>query len=122
MLKRVYGVELLDSLFDVANGISQQLHKDALAKFGAGSFAPVTIVHGDMLEVDWSNADIVYSASVCFPDELIDRITNKCEQLKKGSRIITLKQYPDRPYLIMKYALKLKMTWGRCFVYIYIRC
>jgi hypothetical protein len=73
-----------------------------------------------MLEVDWSDADIVYASSICFPDELVDGIAKKCEKLKKGSRIITLKEFPTcYPYLKLEYNLKLKMTWGRCQVMLY---
>ena len=69
-----------------------------------------------MLEVDWwSTADIVYASSICFPDELIEGIMKRCALLKKGSRIITLKDFlAGVPYLRLDYLLKLKMTWGRC--------
>jgi hypothetical protein len=68
-----------------------------------------------MLEVDWwSTADIVYASSICFPDELIEGIVKKCAYLKKGARVLTLKNFPERPYLRLDYNLKLKMTWGRC--------
>jgi hypothetical protein len=74
-----------------------------------------------MLEVDWSDADIVYASSICFPDELVEGIAKCCAKLKKGTRIITLKDFPTDgyPYLKLEYNLKLKMTWGRCQVMIY---
>jgi hypothetical protein len=76
---------------------------------------PIEIVKGDMLEVDWwSNADIVYASSICFPDELVEGIAERCERLKKGARILTLKNFPEKGYLRLDYMLKLKMTWGRC--------
>lgn len=82
---------------------------------------PIEIVKGDMLEVDWSDADIVYASSICFPDELVDGIAKCCSKLKKGTRIIALKEFPKDgyPYLKLDYNLKLKMTWGRCQVMIY---
>ena len=80
---------------------------------------PIEISQGDMLEVDWSNADIVYASSICFPDTLVEGIAEKCVHLKKGARVITLKNFPPRPYMRLDYMLKLKMTWGRCQVMIY---
>ena len=81
-----------------------------------------------MLEIDWSNADIIYASSICFPDEvrfflheflfmniqLVEGIADKCKLLKKGSRILTLKSLPEKDYLTLEYSLKIKMTWGRC--------
>ncbi len=73
-----------------------------------------------MLELDWwSSADIIYASSICFPDSLVEGIAQKCAQLKKGARVITLKNFPPVPYLRLDYHLKLKMTWGRCSVLLY---
>lgn len=83
---------------------------------------PIEIIQGDLLEVDWSNADIVYASSICFPDEIVEGIVKRCELLKKGARVITLKNFPATPlasYLRLDYTLKLKMSWGRCSVHIY---
>ena len=85
---------------------------------------PIEILQGDMLEVDWwSSADIVYASSICFPDSLIEGIAAKCAFLKKGARVITLKNFPateeTNRYLRLDYNLKLKMTWGRCQVLLY---
>ena len=74
-----------------------------------------------MLELDWSDADIIYASSICFPDELVEGIANHCVRLKKGARILTLKGFPDRPYLRLEYSLKIKMTWGRCQVLMYTK-
>jgi hypothetical protein len=75
-----------------------------------------------MLELDWwSSADIVYASSICFPDALVEGIVKKCEKLKKGARIITLKNFPteEGSHLRLDYILKLKMSWGRCSVHLY---
>ena len=53
--------------------------------------APISIVEGDILTTDWwSKADIVYSSSVCFPEELNQGICDLCKRLKPGTRIIGL--------------------------------
>jgi len=31
----------------------------------------IEILKGDMLQIDWSEADIIYASSICFPDEVI---------------------------------------------------
>lgn len=52
-----------------------------------------------MLLEDWSDADVIYTSSLCFPDELVEGIVDKCVHLKKGTRIISLKTFPERDYL-----------------------
>jgi hypothetical protein len=113
------GVELLDGLFELANHTSGQL---MAMNDQFPNLVPIHIVQGDMLVVDWwSTADIVYASSICFPDELVDGILDKCQFLKPGSRVITLKAFRVVNYLRLDYALKLKMTWGKCQVHIYTK-
>jgi len=114
-LKKCFGVELLEGLYDLAKSSASQVMNQTAFK----DVVPIEILQGDMLAVDWSNADIVYASSICFPDSLVDGIADKCVLLKKGSRVITLKNFPPRDYLKLEYLLKLKMTWGRCQVMIY---
>lgn len=71
-----------------------------------------------MLQVDWSDADVIFTSSICFPDTLIDGIFNKAKQLKKGARIITLKNLPSSEEFEVKYDLRVKMSWGKTGVYI----
>ena len=97
----------MEGLYELAKNSASQVMKLEYA-------VPIEIVQGDMLEVDWSNADIVYASSICFPDSLVEGIADKCTKLNKGSRIISLKNFPVRDYLRLDYILKLKMTWGRC--------
>lgn len=71
-----------------------------------------------MLEIDWSDADIVFTSSICFPNELIDGILEKSRLLKKGAKIITLKLLPPNDIFEVKHNLRVKMTWGKTGVYI----
>jgi len=55
------------------------------------SMAPLTIMEGDILTTNWwSEADIVYSSSVCFPEELNLGILELSKKLKPGARLIGL--------------------------------
>jgi len=65
-----------------------------------------------MLEVDWFDADIIYFSSVCYPDFLVNGVLDRCVNLKRGSRIISLKVLPGRPFLEMYAMMKVRMTWG----------
>lgn len=119
MLGRCCGVELLDGLHNLAKSNAKSLlsHTSTYP-----DLVPIEIYQGDMLELEWwSQADIVYASSVCFPDSLVDGIVDKCALLKPGSRVITLKKFRVVDYLRLDYALQLKMTWGKCQVIIYTK-
>ena len=83
------------------------------------SHSPVEIYTGDMLVHDWSDADIIYLSAVCFSDELVAGVTDLFTRVKKGSRVISLKAIPDRPFLELYATIKVKMTWGIQLVFYY---
>ena len=88
---------------------------------GKDGYAEVSVVKDDILRLDWSDADIIYASSICFPDELAEGIADKCIDLKKGARILTLKSFAPRSYLDYVYNLKIKFTWGICQVCMYVK-
>ena len=85
------------------------------------ALAPIEIMQGDILKTDWSDADILYISSVCFPDVLYDGIADLCEKLKTGTKIVTLKEIPERPYFSLQAVLKIRMTWGRQNTFVYLK-
>lgn len=78
---------------------SSQTSSDILHKFNR-SVAPllssrdrpsINFIHGSFLSgnEDWSDADLVFANSTCFPDELIVDIEVACRRLRVGARVIT---------------------------------
>lgn len=68
-LKKCMGVEFLPSLCTKAKEYMSTLQ--TLVNSTDEKIAPIEIIEGDLLEIDWWNqADIVYSSSVCFPQFL----------------------------------------------------
>ena len=45
----------------------------------------------DILQSDWSSADIIYISSICFSDNFMQTLFEKCKLLKMGSKLLTLK-------------------------------
>ena len=74
---------------------------------------------GDILKSDWSDADIIFTNSPLFPDTLIDGIADLSAKLKKGTRIISLKELPKRDYLEGYASMKVKMSWGNQITFFY---
>jgi hypothetical protein len=71
---------------------------DILDRFN-GNIAPllskhsptVHFLHGSFLSEahTWSDADLVFANSTCFPDELIGKIEVQARRLKVGARVVT---------------------------------
>ena len=74
--------------------------------------APVEIINGNILEYDWHEADILYIAAVCFPISLLEALAESCRNLKKGSRVLSLKELPSKPHLTEYANIFTKMSWG----------
>ena len=53
--------------------------------------SPVEIIQGDIRVEDWLDADIIYLSAVLYSDDLLEKTTARMADLKKGTRIITLK-------------------------------
>ena len=79
----------------------------------------MTVYKGDMLQFDWSDADIIYLSAVCFSDALVAAMADLFETIKKGSRVISLKEIPQRPFLTLYATIKVKMSWGIQLVFYY---
>lgn len=111
-LKKVAGVEYLDKLYEACSSTMANL------KSFISSGPEIDVKHGSMLDIDWSDADVLFSSSICFPNELIEGILEKSYLLKKGARFITLKSFPQNDIFEVKYSIRVKMTWGKTGVYI----
>ena len=111
--KQICGVELLDGLYDAGVRVIDKYCE--MTKTNKSKFK---LVKGDMTKVDWTDADIIYTSSICFPEGLITELAEKGKALKPGTKIITLKSWglPDT-YKVLR-NLKIKMTWGNNGVYI----
>ena len=79
------------------------------------------MIEGDILKEDWSDADIIFVASVCLPEFLIEAIADQCAKLKSGTRILFMNTLPARPYLTEKASWKGYFTWGLHIVRLYIK-
>jgi hypothetical protein len=105
---RIRGIEYLPTLYEVCRTVCEQFHT-------------IQTVHGDIRNIDWQDADIVYMSSVCFLDSLLEDIKAKTKELKVGAKILTLREFPECSTLELKSVFRLKMSWGRSDCYYYIK-
>lgn len=112
-LAAVKGVELLEGLYIACC--------EAVGRLQADIKAAISVIRGDILTVDWSDADLVYISSLCFPETLLTEIAVRMENLKPGARILTLKAFLPSSSFLLLHTAKAKMTWGSASVYLYHR-
>ena len=110
---KIYGVEMLESLCEGANqAIDSYCSEEKVDR------SKFTVIQGDMTKIDWSNADVIYVSSLCFPDELVKAIAERGRLLKRGARILTLKKWPFPEVYKLIDDFKVKMTWGMTRLFI----
>lgn len=108
---KVNGVEYLPELCELCKRTVSHLETDL-------PLARMTVLQGDILEVDWSNASIVYASSICFSDELMEGVAAKAASLRLGAKFLTLKPLPSSKYFVLRQSIRVRMTWGKAAVYI----
>lgn len=75
------------------------------------------VIHGDLMKVDWADADIVYCANICFPDDLNAGLTQKLLNLKPKSRVLLLKRLDIEGYKLV-FNSRIKMSWGKTQIFL----
>ena len=72
---------------DLAHTITTKFSEQC--KASGFNIAPIEAIQGDIRTAEWSDADIMFTNSALFPDELLEQMTEKLVKLKKGSRVIS---------------------------------
>jgi precorrin-6B methylase 2 len=106
-VKKSVGVELSPTRHNHAMKVHGKL-KDA-GKLKANRdlvFCQENILHADI-----SDATVLFLCSTCYSDELMADLASKMQQLKPGTRILTLKPFKSTTSLKLLKTYQLPMTW-----------
>lgn len=108
--KKVVGIELSEHRYKQAMHAIEQLKKRGLIK----KKRTINFIQGDIVEASYKDATVIYMCSTCFSDELMTKLAGKISQLKKGTRVITLKPLPSpKKYkLALVRECRLAMSWS----------
>lgn len=115
-VKKAVGIELSPSRFQSAVNIQKKLEEQG--KKAKGRI--LAFKNDDILKANIDDATVIYTASTCFSDDFMKKLTDKLAKLNKGLRVMTLRQLAphDSFKLIKQYTLP--MTWSRNVeVYVY---
>jgi precorrin-6B methylase 2 len=108
--KKNTGIELVPFRHNISTQIKNKLQKTFSDKFLSQQ---LQFINGDILTQDLTDATIVYMASTCFSNELLQKITNKLNESNNLRAIITLKELPTlHKKLKNKQIINTPCTWS----------
>lgn len=123
--KKAVGVELSESRHDFAcKGIRNVAEAIRSSAPSASVGKQLEVRCGDVTAADVHDATVVYVANLCYREELTARIGDRlASNLPHGARVAALREFPPTVStprrLILRDKIKVQMTWGQQFVYIY---
>lgn len=106
-IQKSTGIELADSRHNQALAIKEEL-KEKLVPGRTLEFKK-----GDILKTNLADATIIYTASTCFSDEFMKKLTNKLASLKKGLKVFTLRPLAKHENFKLIKEFQLPMTWSK---------
>ena len=84
------------------------------------SLPEIVFETNDIFQVDWfSDADVVYAASLLFSEEMMVQLNERVHRMKRGSYFINLRELPLSSKLVLVSESFFKMSWQMAKVYIY---
>jgi precorrin-6B methylase 2 len=107
-VKKSVGVELSPTRHSHAIKVQGRL-KDA-GKLKANRV--LVFCQENILHTDISDATVLFLCSTCYSDELMAGVADKIQQLKIGTRVITLKAFKSPTSLKLVKTYQLPMTWS----------
>lgn len=82
----------------------------------------IEFLEEDILDVDYSDATLIYFYGTSFSDDFIQKLLKKWENLKPKTRVVTtsfsLNEYLKEPKYRLIRSFKEKYPWGVCDVYL----
>ena len=115
-VKKSIGIELSSQRFRLA-----EQAKDLLRAQGHyDRKRELRFSNSNILNVPLDEATIIFTNSLCFSDEFMQKLLKQMSRLPKLHTVISTKQFPENPYLILSKQLLLPMSWSQQSpVYIY---
>jgi len=125
--RHFFGIEVIEGLHDKARDLLAAFNAlNPSTSFGGSSSSTnskLEFVQGSFLADvhDWSDSDLAFANSTCFPAELMMKLSVKSQLMKPGSRFITFTTSLDSPYWRVIYKERMNMSWGMATVFIHER-
>ncbi len=122
-LKKSVGVELLPELHEAAQMVGRRYQEEIQPQL-ADDRRETELEYrlGDIFDADLSDADIVVShCCTCFDDSLMQKLSDKLESCKPGTRIVTITRGLSSPAFESVSVTPIQMGWGQATANAYRR-
>lgn len=102
------GIELSSSRASKAEKVRQEL----LIAGDLKKKNKLKFIECNITDASLKNATVIFLCSTCFSKELMQKITEKIAKLKKGVRVLTLKELAPHDSLVLIHTYFVPMTWS----------
>jgi len=111
------GIELLQDVYQGALKVKKNFEKNYPNE--QVNNKKILFINGDIFKTDFFDGDVIFVHATCLPNQLMEVLSKKLENLKRGSRIIvaTRSLYSDK-FSLLK-SITYKMGWGESLVNFY---
>jgi len=95
---KAYGIEYVKPLHEAAQRLLSRFESQAalsLPLYRGGIKPDIALFQGDLLDLDVSDATIIFAACTCWSDTTMQHLARTCEKMKVGSRVISMTQSPE---------------------------
>lgn len=122
-LQKSIGVELLPELHNAAVMVGKRYQTEIQPRLSdARRDTEISFLLGDIFEADLSDATIIVShCCTCFDDTLMQRLSDKLEACKSGTRILTVTRGLSSPTFEPLSVAACQMGWGQATLNVYRR-
>ena len=108
-IKKSVGIELSETRYEKSMQALGRLEEAGLLN----KSRTLSCVHGDITEVDFSDATIIFMCATCFSEPLLQKLVDIFLELTPGLRIVTLKKLPEHPRLVLIKEEALATSWSK---------
>lgn len=117
---KIVGIEIIEELFKTSKNILSRFDQEVrLLLDPVKQNSKIDFINSNFLEYDFSDADLIFTHSTCFYDELMLALERKFSNLNKGTKVITVTKSLISPLFKFLKSDEYLMTWGKATVNFY---
>lgn len=118
--KKCCGIDLLPGLHDCSVTLLEKYKLlPAVIKHCPESVQSLQFIKANLMEVDFQDADVIFTHATCFSSIVWDALVAKFRTLKPGTRIISVTKRLEGPEFELIQDASQLFTWGTATVTIY---
>ncbi|MEC7983993.1 MAG: class I SAM-dependent methyltransferase [Myxococcota bacterium] len=102
------GVECITPFVERANAI---VRRSAVEK--------CSFIQADLFDISWSEADLLYITATTFTQSQLDRFYEKCGEIKRGAKLVSLTHSPNTKQFSLLSMDVLSFSWGPATVFVH---